>query len=273
MKVHKCNLCFKTFDSFLKKTLHTKSCKSRKVYQCEICNLRFPTKGTLETHKKLNHPVKKAVKKFHCDMCDVKFTRPYGLKMHKMAVHTRNGGKRASLFHCNLCNSYQTDLPSYQMHLLTKHKLQTEKHIDVFTKICNTTLFKECGETYLAQLSDMSTFSQLRLNEKIIEAMISLLKFKLLEKGHIKFSFILTALMRKEGPDGTVIKSVFFPLRAKWLELNPSKTMFIESMLKYSLSMAENRCEDLGLSGSGWMLCYLQSISLEICECQSSASI
>ena len=85
-KIHKCQVCFKTFPSSSKlerhENIHTGSKdgkkRPKKMYECKTCFNKFVTPSKLERHENI-HTGKKM---FQCELCAKRFTQIHHLKTH-----------------------------------------------------------------------------------------------------------------------------------------------------------------------------------------------
>ncbi|CAK1602017.1 unnamed protein product [Parnassius mnemosyne] len=71
--------------------------KSERRFCCSSCNKTFNSKDTLKSHEKSHIPIEER-KIFHCDMCDMKFTTRSSAASHKRVVH-----EKIKSYVCDLC--------------------------------------------------------------------------------------------------------------------------------------------------------------------------
>ena len=168
---------------------------------CNICDLKLPNRNVLKTHKELNHKSTLNDKaKWYCKTCKTHFTRAWTLKNH-LKLHK---GKEQKLFFCTLCTRVPEgfqNLPSYQDHILKFHQTVTEGYTGIFKSVQSA--LQRCFETFFAKLDDTITFQQLRLDAKVMDGMVSLLKAKIIELDTFKFAIVVTGQFVKKSLEGT----------------------------------------------------------------------
>ena len=97
---------------------HLPECQ--KKFKCDLCEIRFWTKGRLTSHIKKAH----SDKRYYCNMCPASYKRNSQLLHHKMKKHT--GQFR---FTCDICGAGAVS----QQHL-NRHK---ESHENIHCPVCN----------------------------------------------------------------------------------------------------------------------------------------
>ena len=94
--------------------------ESQKKFKCDLCEVRFWTKGTLTSHIKKTH----SDKRYYCNMCPASYKCNTQLLHHKMKKHT--GEFR---FTCDICGA-----GSASKQHLNRHK---ESHENIRCPVCN----------------------------------------------------------------------------------------------------------------------------------------
>lgn len=76
---HKCKSCPKKFGSYKSLALHMKV-HMKGLFECQKCNQKYHTKGSLKNHK---------CRKMECSVCDKKFLTSAGYKIHVTTFHCK----------------------------------------------------------------------------------------------------------------------------------------------------------------------------------------
>ncbi|KAL3842017.1 hypothetical protein ACJMK2_020089 [Sinanodonta woodiana] len=106
-KVHKCNLCGKTFKQTPSFNGHYQSHFGDKPYKCEVCGTGFTLKAALVAHSSIHT----GAKPFPCQLCDKSFRRKDDMLSH-MRTHT---GEKP--YECDVCGrrfKYRNQIPKHK---------------------------------------------------------------------------------------------------------------------------------------------------------------
>ena len=89
LQTFKCDICdleFSYKDS-LQSHIKTNHQTTEEVFKCDICMKTFTLRVNLEIHFKSMHTDEALTRIYVCDICDKKFKRKSHLKRHKIHVH------------------------------------------------------------------------------------------------------------------------------------------------------------------------------------------
>ena len=81
----------------------------KKIYKCNICDVKFTENGSLKRHLVSVHGWKLP---FYCNICDAKFVNRSNLKMHISSVHEKN-----KIFQCDICDANFSQKGSLERHI------------------------------------------------------------------------------------------------------------------------------------------------------------
>ena len=98
-KSHKCAICPKLFHLENARNSHEKT-YTEQVRHCSICNKKYSSRNTLDYHKRSVHEGKT----HDCQQCDNKFKSKGSLKAH-MIVHTN---VQREMYACDICGDQFT---------------------------------------------------------------------------------------------------------------------------------------------------------------------
>ncbi|XP_046664412.1 zinc finger protein 808-like isoform X3 [Homalodisca vitripennis] len=156
-----CHICSKEFvcQVRFKKHMRTTHCKTRK-YICEICQMTFKDKKTLDVHR-TTHSLESP---FKCDVCDKAFRTKYKLKTHltshsgeqfkctacyriflsdtNLKIHiekSHNNDVRS--FHCEICDKDISTRSQYELHM----KFHSDPEVQLY--VCDL-----CGKCFESQI-------------------------------------------------------------------------------------------------------------------------
>uniref|UniRef100_A0AAG5DA07 C2H2-type domain-containing protein n=1 Tax=Anopheles atroparvus TaxID=41427 RepID=A0AAG5DA07_ANOAO len=133
----RCNQCNEVHQNLEE---HIKNKHQERIYCCEDCEKRFPTKSRLTAHIRKMHTAKDVI----CDQCQKPFSK-YTIKDHKRAVHESN-------FMCEHCpRIFKSRLPLEQH--LEEHKTGARPAPTATCNICGTVVRdKYCLATHMKRL-------------------------------------------------------------------------------------------------------------------------
>ncbi len=129
--------------------------------------------------------------------------------------------------------------------------------------------FQGGAESYVCNvklLNDAkSAFSKLKSDKELLKAVELLYRDKLKELQVFKAAIIIKAtfiLVSQETNE--VTERIQMPLRTKSVHIFPTKMTHIQNIISDACSQAEERCEVIELSKSGWVLECINSVTVEV---------
>ncbi|ODM99703.1 putative zinc finger protein, partial [Orchesella cincta] len=146
-KVHKCDICDKSFQTGRNLRNHLSAHSQERKYICEVCGVSYRHKVGLEAHVAIHN----GEPKFQCEICNKIFTQKSGLQRHS-ALHT---GKHQ--FQCDLCGKQFLHHSSFSSHKLihegTKNfacaycdlNFKTKWHLERHTRVHTGEKSFQCG--------------------------------------------------------------------------------------------------------------------------------
>ena len=114
-----CPSCDSTFEHQRSLWLHKKSNHKNKIdeiFDCNICQAKFPTKYKLNSHIKNVHTTEEV----KCEICEKTFRNKFKLKMHTIEVHYE--GENLKCDHCEKSYRFRNLL---RKHIKSSHSEKT----------------------------------------------------------------------------------------------------------------------------------------------------
>lgn len=108
------------FLDYHKKMRHE---KQELLFECEMCDKKFPLKGQLNVHVNRKHLRIVLEKRFPCTQCDRSFVYKANLYEHTISVHTPNPTQLL----CHLCPRTYVTKNKLNMHISKSHGPKTFK--------------------------------------------------------------------------------------------------------------------------------------------------
>lgn len=127
-RIFKCNDCDKVFNNKEALKSHTKShipIDERKVYECETCGLKFTTRSSALSHRRVVH---EKIKSYICDLCGYSCSTNGELKQHR-AIHSDD-----KPFVCQTCSK------PFKTYSNLKTHMDTHDETSYACYICNRVL-------------------------------------------------------------------------------------------------------------------------------------
>ena len=138
-KLHKCNLCDKSFSQKSKLVTHTLRHTGERPFACLHCDKAYTSKSKLNAHTRLHTQINV----HRCTVCDKSFPYPSYLtehsKVHNIKESSSSLAQRLKKFECSICKKQFRLLKNLKIHL----KLHTGKGL-VRCEICH----KAFGQKY-----------------------------------------------------------------------------------------------------------------------------
>lgn len=125
---HKCQYCYRRFDSTSRKQRHEISAHKLK---CEQCELEFSSRERLNKHLISAHGIWKTV--FECDICNQKFRLKCRLLKHTKRTHSKE-----KTIMCTECGAAFFDEIGLRLHMATVHVAIKNFDCDFCSKKFNT---------------------------------------------------------------------------------------------------------------------------------------
>ncbi|KAI5175452.1 hypothetical protein PAEPH01_2160 [Pancytospora epiphaga] len=108
--------CGKTFSCSSKLESHLNLHFGIKPHTCDICDNSYPSKKSLNTHKKIHE-----IKEFKCERCNFLFSYHYKLERHLVTCKQS--------FTCEICGRIFQRKGHYEKHIIKKHPPKINKPI------------------------------------------------------------------------------------------------------------------------------------------------
>ena len=97
--------------------IHEKTHSGEKLFQCDICSMKFTYSKSLKYHVTKNHLSMENKDLVKCDFCDKSFKTSGAMKKHKIQEHI---SKKS--FRCDQCDNEYTNLSSLKEHVISFHR-------------------------------------------------------------------------------------------------------------------------------------------------------
>ncbi|XP_055837826.1 zinc finger protein OZF-like [Episyrphus balteatus] len=97
LRKYPCSYCDKSFGTLTSRNNHERIHTGERPHECNICNIKFITKGKLKQHIKEQHLNEGVM--YPCDQCGKEFNNLVNLKRHQKVVH--DGIKEYLCSHCD----------------------------------------------------------------------------------------------------------------------------------------------------------------------------
>lgn len=120
-----CNICKRTFDTYLSRLQHMSSHNSKRHIVCKVCNFRFKSKSHLTRHQRYHKPQNA----FVCEKCNFSFAQKRNYDNHKKS-HQMYEESAGSL------NFEETEFTTNENESLSTHSIVNVDDID---EVSNTT--------------------------------------------------------------------------------------------------------------------------------------
>ncbi|GBP20691.1 Zinc finger protein 473 [Eumeta japonica] len=228
----KCSGCDKVFNTKDAMKSHERShipIEERKIYSCEICNLKFTTRSSAAGHKRVVHC---KIKSYVCDLCGYACGTGGELRQHR-AIHSEDRP-----FVCSKCSKSM-----YHQWLLMKRKMP------------NTT--NQCLEPLqLGQHHKSSAMKSIRVLRHMPEGVYAsgndlfyinkiILSQAEVQQGDSLVSLLFSSAIHKEAPYATNVarlKAVFTPEYRAWLHKLPSSNFgrLLDNSLRVAVALRLN---------------------------------
>ena len=159
-RVHKCDLCRKTFTRNQTLQRHIKNIhENTSKLVCAICNREYKNQHCLNEHNLQEH--KNSTKEFKCNQCSKLFHRFDHLKTHSMEIHNIQIRKKSpvkeekAIFQCDLCHNTFTMNCSLKIHKSDKDQNPENSHC----KQCDRKFYnKGCFQNHFSKTHAKQNF-------------------------------------------------------------------------------------------------------------------
>ncbi|XP_075988667.1 uncharacterized protein LOC142984764 [Anticarsia gemmatalis] len=111
----RCTYCAKGFFESYSLTVHERTHRNERPYQCEICNTSFGTNSSLKRHLKVSHSTSKP---WECSVCHRSFSTESIRDRHELRLH---GKPEDFKFPCKECDCKYLKLKDLQKHVYKAH--------------------------------------------------------------------------------------------------------------------------------------------------------
>ena len=200
--------------------------------------------------------------KFQCDICGKLFAYRYTLNRHRRLQHDESTrvAQIAETFSCALCKKHFSSLHYLQTHW-QRHEVETafELRQSAFRKSC----------TVYRRIHNKDVLSLDRVFALVGPDLVSLLQQELLTKKTMKCSIICmcTFLKFEDGEDDNNVAIDYMDVALRTQTRQIFHQSSIGQIVRGALPELQARCDDIELSGSGWVLDRVLFTDLELGKC------